>query len=359
MQTTISRRQLLRGGLGLLAAAVVSAAEAPHLSLAAPASAPQVAKRIYIAADDHTDYMWSADEAAYRQAFLDMLDYYLDLADATTAYPPQFQSRWTCDGSFWLWTYEHGRSRAAFERLMGRVADGHIAAHMNPLVQALGGTPAEAVLRGLYYAGDLERRFGVRFRLAVEMEDQTLPYGLGALWAGSGARYSWKGICGCVSRVPDAWDRPYDAYWWLGPDGSRLLMKWNSCLVGNQGMGGYAEARDPAGVITYVDTDGAFRARYPYPVIGCFGKGWDDLATLTDGFVTVAPAQSTPSRSVIVSNQQDFFEDFEAVYGGSCRRWRAASATSGSCTLPPWPRCRGESSGRSSACAERRRWRRW
>lgn len=28
------------------------------------------ARRIYIGLDDHTDYMWSADEAYYHQAFL-------------------------------------------------------------------------------------------------------------------------------------------------------------------------------------------------------------------------------------------------------------------------------------------------
>jgi alpha-mannosidase len=34
--------------------------------LAASAVAQQ--KRIYIAPDDHTDYMWTGDEEAYRQA---------------------------------------------------------------------------------------------------------------------------------------------------------------------------------------------------------------------------------------------------------------------------------------------------
>ena len=31
----------------------------------------QKAKRIYLAPDDHTDYMWTADEAAYRDAFVE------------------------------------------------------------------------------------------------------------------------------------------------------------------------------------------------------------------------------------------------------------------------------------------------
>ena len=51
----------------------------------------------------------------------------------------------------------------------------------------------------MYYPGQLERRYDLRFRLAVAMENQTLPYGLGALWAGAGARYSWKGVCDCAT----------------------------------------------------------------------------------------------------------------------------------------------------------------
>jgi hypothetical protein len=35
--------------------------------------------RIYIANDNHTDYMWTADAETYAGVFTDMLDYYLAL----------------------------------------------------------------------------------------------------------------------------------------------------------------------------------------------------------------------------------------------------------------------------------------
>jgi alpha-mannosidase len=50
--------------------------------------------------------MWSADEETYRQALVEMIDYYLDLTDSTKGNPSEYQSRWNCDGSFWLWTYQ-------------------------------------------------------------------------------------------------------------------------------------------------------------------------------------------------------------------------------------------------------------
>ena len=41
----------------------------------------------------------------------------------------------------------------------------------------------------------------MRFPLVAAMENQTLPGGLASLWAGAGARYSWRGVCGCASRT--------------------------------------------------------------------------------------------------------------------------------------------------------------
>jgi alpha-mannosidase len=245
-----------------------------------------------------------------------MLDYYLDLADATEEEPAEHQSRWNCDGSVWLWTYEKNKPQADFERLIGRIKDGHVSAPLNALVVCLGGAPTEAVLRGFYYAGHLERRYDLRFVMAVAMENQTLPYGLGALWAGSGAKYSWKGICACATRVEKAGDREHDMYWMVGPDGSRVLMKWYALMAGdNRGIGGYAEAPDPGAVVEFIDKDSAFTARYPYSVIGAFGQGWDDLDTLNDAVVRAAKEKTDERRMVIVSNQVDFFEDFERTCG--------------------------------------------
>ncbi len=278
-------------------------------------------QRIYIAPDDHTDYLWSADEETYRQAFLEMIDYYLDQADRTASHPPEHQGRWNCDGNFWMWTYEKSKTPAEFERLMRRVRDGHISVPLNALASCYGGTPLEAVLRGMYYAGRIERRYGLRFPLAVAMENQTLPYGLGALWAGSGARYSWRGICGCASQLIPVRHtlRPHEIYWWEGPDRSRILMKWNSLLRegkdANKCLGGYAEAFAPAASLQFVETDRRFQQAWPYSVIGIFGQGWDRLKTADDEVVALAPQATRPGRQVIVSNQEDFFRDFEAAYG--------------------------------------------
>ncbi len=281
-------------------------------------------KRFYIAPDDHTDYFWVADDVAYRQAFLSMLDYYLDKMDETASNPSDTQMRWSCDGSLWMWEYEKNRTPQQFERMMSRVRDGHMSVPLNALVLVQGGSPAEAVIRGMYYPGLIERRHNVRFPMAIAMENQTQPYGLSSLWSGAGAKYSWKGVCNCATHVPQLHDREREIYYAGGRDGSRVLMKWNSQFMSSRHIGGYAEAYDPMSSVTFAEANSNFQTRYPFNVIGAFGSGHDELQYLSDEFVTVAQQNSSPDRRIIVSNQEDFFRDFETSFGAGLEMHAAA-----------------------------------
>lgn len=294
------------------------------LLIAMFASATFAQKRFYIAPDDHTDYMWLADEATYRQSFLTMIDYYLNKMDATAANPSDQQMRWNCDGSLWMWEYERNRTPAQFSRMMSRVRDGHMSVALNPLVLSQGGSPTEAVLRGMYYPGLIERRHNVSFPLAMAMENQTQSYGLASLWAGSGAKYSWKGVCNCATAVTQLNNRDREIYYCGGRDGSRVLMKWQSQLGTSQSFGGYSEAFDPLASINFAENNATFQVKYPFSVIGAFGRGWDDLQYTSDEFISIAQNNSNKDRRIIVSDQIDFFEDFESTYGQDLETHAAA-----------------------------------
>lgn len=281
-----------------------------------PAAEPAPMKRVYIALDDHTDYMWSADEAYYRQAFLEMIDFYMDEIERTANRPKNDQCRWNCDGSLWMWTYEKNKPKADFERFIERVRSGHMSVPLTAAVSCYGGMPAEAVLRSMYYAGSVERRYHLRFPLAIAMENQTLPYGLGALFAGAGAKYSWRGICNCATPLKGHFsDREHPLYWWIGPDGSRILMKWYPRLAGSpMTLGSYSEVRHPFEAVRQAESE-KFTSRYPYGIVGLFGVGWDDPKTFNVEFSTLAKQMSTKDRQVIISNEVDFFDDVERTYG--------------------------------------------
>ncbi|WP_046243320.1 glycosyl hydrolase-related protein [Hymenobacter terrenus] len=301
------------------------------MGLGLPTATAQPIKRLYIANDDHTDYMWTANEAKYDSAFVRMLDYYLDQIDATRKNPDDFQARFNCDGSYWLRAYQQARSPAQFKRLMAAIRSGHIGSPLNTLVSTYGAQPTEAVLRGMYYAGQLERTHKLRFRLAEAMENNTLPMGLSSLWAGSGALYSWKGIGGYGSQMTyESRDhRRHQLYHYTGLDSSSVLMKWYAYKEKKTApLGGYAECRlvvkskEPTKEIgqvinmldAFCDTVSA-QSIYPYNVAGAFGYGHDDLDTyLSPPFIDAARNGSTPTRKVRVSNEEDFFRDVAKTY---------------------------------------------
>ncbi|AEI51062.1 glycosyl hydrolase 38 domain protein [Runella slithyformis DSM 19594] len=292
-------------------------------------------KRLYLANDEHTDYMWTGTEAQYDSVMVKMLDYYLDQIDATARRPGKnnpadFQARFNCDGSYWLRVYDKFRTPAQFNRLVAALRSGHISSPLNTLVSTYGAQPTEAVIRGMYYAGQMERRLGVRFPLAVCMENQTLPLGLSSLWAGSGAKYSWRGVCACASRIPNAGfaHRKHQLYRYMGMDGRGVTMKWYNLKTGNKSLGGYAESRqqtkslDPSvglnrtiEILTALCDTISEKSAYPYNVAGAFGYGWDDLDTyVSPDFITAAQNGTTPQRKVRVSNEVDFFEDVARTY---------------------------------------------
>jgi alpha-mannosidase len=282
-------------------------------------------KRIYIANDDHTDYMWTANETKYDSAFVKMLDYYLEHIDSTKSNLPDFQSRFNCDGSFWLSTYEKYRRPDQFKRLIDAIRSGHISSPLTTVVSTYGAQPTEAVIRGMYFAGQQERHWGLRFPMAVAMENQTLPLGLSSLWAGSGAKYSWKGVCACATRMGKHWaHREHQLYNYTGLDQSSVIMKWYNMTHNNASLGGYAETRfvyKPISVDTSlrktIDTLTTLcdSGTYPYNAAGAFGWGWDDYQTfVAPQFVKAAQNCSTVNRKVRVSNEIDFFEYIKKTY---------------------------------------------
>ena len=282
-------------------------------------------RRFYIANDDHTDYVWSANEAVYKNAMLTTLDKYLFQIDSTIAagLPFRLQAKYNCDGSFWFWLYEKNRNAAQMNNLVEKVKSGHVTVPYNPLAVLYGGMPIEASLRGMYYGGHLQKKYGIDMKLAMSMEGQTLPLGLSSLWAGSGVRYSWKGICACVSlmKKTDLQNRDHEVYFYKGLDGQKVLMKWYSLAQiippcgrdVNESLGGYAEARCLSNDL--IDRMRKKSLTTQKQIIGAFGYGWDDVQSYTNAFVSLAASSSNLKEEVIVSNEIDYFKDMEANYG--------------------------------------------
>ena len=228
-------------------------------------------RHIYLANDNHTDYFWSANEDDYQDVAINEIDYYLDLANSTANLASPFQSRYNLDGAWYLNAYRQNKTPEEFEQLLDKIRSGHFSVPFNMFSSTYGGQPTEAILRGMYWPARMDREHNLNISMAAAIEDQTHPLGLSSLWAGSGVKYSWKGVCGCSSPVNQnsLRNRDHEIYRYQGLDNSEVLMKWYS-YISHNALGGYAEAFNPSNAIDQceekINTPG-----YPYNITGAFG----------------------------------------------------------------------------------------
>jgi alpha-mannosidase len=140
--------------------------------------------RIYLSNDNHTDYMWTANEATYENAFVNMIDDWMANNNATNTKAADYQTKFNCDGTYWVRAYEKNKTAAQFQSFIDQIKNERIVVPMNPLIITYGCVPAEATLRGMYYAGELKRKYNIPFDMAMSMEKQVLPLVLTSLWKG-------------------------------------------------------------------------------------------------------------------------------------------------------------------------------
>jgi alpha-mannosidase len=284
--------------------------------LAAPvlAQAPKK-KHLYYANDTHTDVMWNGDEESYEKLVLEHTDFYFKLNKGFGNRPYPEQNKWNFDCAYWLWVLERRTSPEYFQSVIDQYKKGWFSVPYNFLLPTYGATPAEAVLRGMYYAGYVERKYGIKIEMAVCQENATIPLGVASLWRGTGARYSWKGVCNCATKTLSRGRRPHEIYWYTGLDSSQIMMKWYSNMLGYSGdIGGYSEALEPRWAIEKLDTM-CNKPHYPYHIAGAFGKGWDNKINMTLDMPYAVKDMSNEHRQVFVSNEVDFFHEFEDHYG--------------------------------------------
>ncbi len=271
-------------------------------------------KRLYLANDTHTDLMWNGDEEEWYRYNLDMAKFYLDLGEGSREALPENRSKWNYDVAWTLYMMEKRAPEVFFQRIIEQIKNGQASVPYNFTLPVYGASTLESILRTFYYAGHLERSYGIDIDLAVCQENATIPLGLASLWAGSGAKYSWRGVCNCATRTNTVGYRDHEIYWYTGLDGSRILMKWYSNFGWNAELGGYSEMLEPTIAVLQMDSL-CGSPRYPYSIAGAFGKGWDNIHNYSYDLLWGLKHRTLPNTKLCLSNESDFFRDFESHYG--------------------------------------------
>jgi alpha-mannosidase len=271
-------------------------------------------KRLYMGNDTHTDLMYNGTEDKWYENNQKMADFYLKLGEETKNEPPEARSKWNYDVAWTVYMLEKKTAPEYFKRIIAQIKNDQASVPYNFTLPVYGCSNIESVIRSFYYGGYLQRKYDIDVSLAVCQENATIPLGLASVWAGCGAKYSWKGVCNCATKTNTKGTRKNEIYWYTGLDSSKILMKWYSNYGWNAELGGYAELLEPTVAVIQMDTLCGSK-RYPYNIAAAFGKGWDNMVNYSFDLQWGINHRTRPGTKLILSNEVDFFKDFEKNYG--------------------------------------------
>ena len=274
---------------------------------------------IYIAQDKHLDYGWIHPTEKVVERMNVLVDYHLDAAR-------RIGLRWNLDASIWVEEFLCARPSANREQLLDALRSGRFEVNALWLVPLPGFMSTEEVVQSLYYARHLQDDLSIPVRTASLQEAPSLSWGLATILAGSGFSHLVKGAYDL--RNPHLRERaPLPLAYWEGPDGSRVLLKWDA-YADTHSWGGYGEAyklwvssSDEERVKFIEDTIARYDAYRNYPVeaILLAGTGFDRYpqTTVVSDFIRCFNAQGWEYPHLVDATWNQFWDDVERQLGTS------------------------------------------
>ena len=268
---------------------------------------------VYIAQDKHLDYGWIHPVEKVVERMNVLADYHLDAAE-------RIGLHWNLDSSIWVEEFLRARPSARVEQFLAALRAGQLEVGAFWLVPLPGFWGAEEALRSLYYARTLQEELGIPVRTAALQEAPSLSWGLATLLAGAGFTHVVKGAYDL--RNPHLRERePQPLSYWEGPDGSRVLLRWDA-YADTHSWGGYGEAyklwvspSDRERVQFIEDTLARYDGYGDYPVeaILLAGTGFDRYpqTTAVSDFIRHFNAQGWEYPRLVDATWDQYWQDVE------------------------------------------------
>ena len=204
---------------------------------------------VYVLQDVCSDFTWGMPDEQTKLESYRLTVTHLDEMDRTDGWPEGERHRWNLNQTMEIEWFLERVSDADRERFFRRVREGRLAlsATYNANLSAI--MPAEQAVRSLYYARELERKYGVLFDTVEHIEMPSMSWGMLELYAASGIRRFAKNWLNFNSPYLRRQPEP-PLFRWKTPDGAELLslMPRDANLRSAYTQGGFLVDKSPAEV---------------------------------------------------------------------------------------------------------------
>jgi len=294
---------------------------------------------IYIAQDKHLDFGWIHPVEGVVERINRLTDFALQEARSSSFH-------WNFDTSIWFEEYLKARPSGAANELVETLRSGQFELAACNLVPFPGYMSMEEILQSLLPAQRISDTYGIPVRTASLQEVPSLPWGMISILAGAGIPYLVKGAYHL--RNPHLKERQaFPLGWWEGPDGQRVLVKWDGYEDTNT-WGGYAEAyklwRAKSTQERLQFIEGTLKrydsraAEYPVSAILLAGTGFDEypLNRQVADFIAWFNAQGWEYPKLVDSTWSMFWQAVESQLAGRLDTLPVTRGDLGS-TWEEWP----------------------
>jgi hypothetical protein len=256
------------------------------------------------------------------------LDQVLDYCTETANWPEESKFRYVVEQGWSILHYVEHRPPDVVERLVHLMREGRI-----EVTALLGNETSELCgheeqIRLVYPSFRLKRRFGIPIRTAELNDVPGVSWGLVSVLAGCGVRYFAPAIPDYFAwgmKVHPFWDEeavlPRDmsgAFWWEGPDGSRVLFWYGGNAIGGPSLWTYEQAeRDLVRHLTDLMQRG-----YPFDLVRVKFHGGERDNSPPDVRLSLIAREWNNHwvyPKLIVATNTQFFEHFERDAGPHLR----------------------------------------
>lgn len=194
---------------------------------------PERKWKVYLFHSVHVDIGYTNPQEVVARRLVRNLEQLMDFDAADYTGPTGRKPAWNCEAAWVIDAFRRRRPTEQFERLMSYFSRDRLSAQALYCNTLSGLCDSEELVRLLYFTAGLKRDYGIPVLSAMQTDTPNYTYALPSVLAGAGIRYLSVGQNRQVAgRRPGV-----SPFYWVGPDGSEVLVWHSQGYYRSGGMG--------------------------------------------------------------------------------------------------------------------------